>query len=170
MNLDDVVLVLAVVTVGITAGVMFCYQITIMPGLRQLPDDRFIETFQRFDEQTVRPVFVGLMFFGGLVCLATVAGLHVDERWSTRFTLLIAATVVYLVGVIVLTIVWHVPRNNALAALSVPSMTVDELAAERQKFEDPWVRGNIVRTLAAAAALALLGAAMVTNGVGTAIR
>ena len=81
MNLRNLSLVLAAVTVGVTAGVMFCYQVSIMPGLRKLPDEQFITTFQDIDEETVNPLFVGVMFIGGLVFLVAASVLHLDRAW-----------------------------------------------------------------------------------------
>jgi hypothetical protein len=52
MNATGIVLVLATLAVGVTAGVMFCYQIAVMPGLHQLGDREFISAFQHIDRKS----------------------------------------------------------------------------------------------------------------------
>lgn len=147
--------VLAVTTVGITAGVMFCYQFSIMPGLRKLPDDRYIEAFQDIDEETVNPLFVGVMFLGGAALLVASTVMHLDERGTARFALLGAATATYLVGVVAVTLAGHVPKNEALARLTVDTMSPGEISEARLAFEGPWLALHRVRALAAVASFVL---------------
>jgi uncharacterized membrane protein len=157
-NATDIVLVLATVTVGLTAGVMFCYQIAIMPGLHQLADRDFIRAFQRIDEKIVNPLFVLVSFFGGAALL--IAATALQDAGTLTFTLLAIATVIYVTAVVLLTMVWHVPRNNALARFPVATATDDDAARARARFEGPWSRLHIVRTLASIVALALLAASL----------
>ena len=161
MDATDIVLALATVTVGITAGVMFCYQIAIMPGLHQLPDREFISAFQHIDRKIVNPLFVVVSFLGGGAFL--VAGTALQGPSSLRFWLLATASVVYAVGVVIVTLAWHVPRNRALDRFPVTTATADETARARARFEAPWNRLHVVRTLAAIAALAMLAAALLDS-------
>ena len=161
MNSADVLLVLATVTTGITAGVMFCYQIAIMPGLHLLPDREFISAFQSIDRKIVNPLFVVVAFLGGGAPL--VAGTALEGTGSDRFGLLCAASALYVVGVVVITLAWHVPRNNVLAAVPVATATEGEAALARTRFEAPWNRLHVVRTVAAIATLALLAAALLDS-------
>ena len=162
MTATDIVVVLATVTVGLTAGVMFCYQVAIMPGLHQLDDRAFIRAFQHIDQKIVNPLFVGVSFFGGGALLITATALQ--EAGTSSFTLLAVATAVYVVAVLVLTMAWHVPRNNALARFPVSTATDDDTARARARFEGPWNRLHIVRTVASIASLALLAAALLDIG------
>ena len=157
MSVTDVVLVAATTTVGLTAGVMFCYQVGIMPGLHQLSDREFIAAFQHLDRKLVRPAFL-LAFFGGGALL--VAGTALEGSDSERFGLLLAATVVYVLGVLAITMMWHVPRNAVLARVG-PTATAEEAARARAAFEAPWNRLHAVRTLAAVASLVLVATALV---------
>jgi uncharacterized membrane protein len=158
MNATDVVLVLATVTVGITTGVMFCYQIAIMPGLHELPDREFIGAFQCVDRKIVNPLFVVVSFLGGGALL--IASTALQGPGSLRFWLLATASVIYAIGVVAITLAWHAPRNNALDRFPITTATVDQIANARENFEAPWNRLHIVRTLAAIATLGLLAAAL----------
>ncbi len=162
MNASDVVLVLATVTVGLTAGVMFCYQIAVMPGLHELDDRDFIRAFQRLDQEIVHPLFVGVSFFGGGALLVTATAMQ--EAGTSTFALLAVATAIYVVAVLVLTMAWHVPRNDALARVPVATASDDDAARARARFERPWNRLHIVRTLASIVSLTLLAVALLDAG------
>jgi uncharacterized membrane protein len=157
MSGTDVVLVLATTTVGITAGVMFCYWIGVMPGLHGLTDREFIQAFQLIDRKVVNPLFVLVSFLGGGALLLAATGLA--GPGSGRFGVLVAATAVYVVGVVVITLAWHVPRNAALDRFPVATASAQEAADARRGFEDPWNRLHAVRTIAAIASLVLLATA-----------
>jgi uncharacterized membrane protein len=161
-RMTDTVLVLATVTIGLTAGVMFCYQIAIMPGLHELDDREFIRAFQQLDQKIVNPLFVGASFLGGDALL--IAATALQHAGTSRFTRLAVATVIYVALVVVLTLAWHVPRNNALARVPVDTAPDNDLARARSHFERPWNRLHIVRTLASVASLALLAAALLETG------
>jgi uncharacterized membrane protein len=161
VNATDIVLTLATVTVGITAGVMFCYQIALMPGLHQLADREFIDAFQHIDRKIVNPLFVVVAFLGGAVML--VVGTALQGPGSLRFGLLVAASVVYVVGVVIVTLAWHVPRNTELDRLPVSTVAPEHAARARKKFEAPWMRLHIVRTIAATASLCMLSAALLVG-------
>src|SRR5436309_10918203 len=143
----DIVLVLATTTVGITTGVMFCYRIGIMPGLHDLPDREFIQAFQHIDRKIVNPLFVVVSFLGGGALL--LAGTVLEGRDSGRFGLIVAASMVYLVGVVIVTLTGHVPRNAALDRFPVSSATAEEAARARRNFEPSWNRLHAVRTVCA---------------------
>jgi uncharacterized membrane protein len=164
VNATDVVLVLATTAVGITTGVMFCYQIAIMPALHELSDREFINSFQHIDRQIVNPLFVVVSFLGGGALLLT--GTVLEAPGSVRFLLLVAASAVYIVGVVIVTLVWHVPRNAALDRFAVTTATDDEFADARKNFEPSWNRLHAARTLASIAALVVLSVALVETGTG----
>jgi uncharacterized membrane protein len=157
------VLALAATTVGLTAGVMFCYQIAIMPGIRRLPDPEFIRAFQNIDKEIVNPAFVVCTFLGAAAFLVAAVAMHRDEPTSRRFRLLVAATCLYLLGVVAVTMAGHVPKNEKLAEFPVASSTPQEAAAARDDFEAAWSRLHAVRTLASAASLVLVSGALLAG-------
>ena len=64
---------------------------------------------------------------------------------------------------IVITMAVNVPLNEELVDAGLPASET-ELAAIRDRFEDPWVAWNVVRTVAATAAAACLLRALVLRG------
>jgi uncharacterized membrane protein len=92
-----------------------------------------------------------LALFGtGVVGVAvSVAALrHLDQRWAAY---LLAGTALYLVCVIV-TVVYHVPRNDALALVDPAGPGAAHAWAS---YLSPWTAWNHVRTVTALAGSAL---------------
>jgi uncharacterized membrane protein len=66
------------------------------------------------------------------------------DEWAR--SLLIAATVLYLLGVQVPTIRGNLPLNNRLQELDLGSLSQSQLAEAREAFESSWNRLNHFRT------------------------
>ncbi|MDN5861738.1 MAG: DUF1772 domain-containing protein [Pseudonocardia sp.] len=132
-----------------------------MPGLGQLPDAEFIDAFQAIHRAIMNPLFIGGAFMGGAASLVAATAAH--RRESGRFRLLAAASAVYVLGVVGVTIAGNVPLNEKLAKLSAATASGAEMAAARSDFEAPWNRLHLVRTGAAVGSLVLPGLAMMTR-------
>lgn len=154
-------LTLATTSVGLTAGVFFDWRVTVMPGLGHLPDAEFIDAFQALDRAITNPLFIGGAFMGGAASLVAATAAHRRERG--RFRLLAAASAVYVLGVVFVTMAGNVPLNENLAEVSAATASGAELAAARSDFEAPWNRLHLVRTGAALCSLVLAGLAMTTR-------
>ena len=124
-------LTLATTTVGLTAGVFFDWQVTVMPGLGELPDAEFIAVFQALDRAIINPIFIGGAFMGGAASLVAATVAHRHE--PARFRLLAAASGVYVLGVVGVTMAGNVPLNEKLAEISVASASGAEMAAATER-------------------------------------
>ncbi|MGM1029377.1 MAG: DUF1772 domain-containing protein [Actinomycetota bacterium] len=158
--LSIVLLALATIAAGLTAGAFFLYANAIMPGLRRVDDRAFVAAFQAVDRAIVNPVFLGGCFVGTLVLAiaSALANLSADAR--TTLGWIVAAGVLHL-GVMAITVGVHVPRNDALKAAGEPGAI--DVAAVRAAFDERrWVAWNHVRvvlSIGALACFALAGAA-----------
>jgi uncharacterized membrane protein len=137
---------------GLIAGVFFAFSIFIMKALAALPPAQGIAAMQSINVVVINPWFLGVFLGAGVVCLCLAASSLL--AWNRPgATCLLAGCVLYLVGTVGVTMVFNVPRNNALAA-------VDPATAEAAKIWTEYVRSwtawNTVRTIAALAAAALL--------------
>src|SRR4051812_16712812 len=143
MSIASVVGAIAVLLTGISAGVFFTYQNSVLPGLGPLDDRAFAKSMNSMNRAILNPAFM-LFFIGSMVALAAAAILgFVTSAWLSAW-LYAAAAVVYQVGVIFVTGGVNVPLNNALAKDN-----------DRKAFAPRWVRWNAVRTLCAIVAFAL---------------
>ncbi len=135
---------------GLTAGVFLAFSGFVMTGLGRAPAAVGVRSMQEINRAAPSPVFM-LTLFGTAVLVVGLAVAAIIGRgpgWG--FVVAGAATYLVCVG---LTIGYHVPRNEALAAL-------DPAAADTEKawrtYLSDWTRLNHLRTVSAAAGSVLL--------------
>jgi uncharacterized membrane protein len=155
--LRDVLLLLAMVSVGLLAGVFFAYAMAVMPGLARTDDRTFVAAFQAMDRAIINPLFL-FVFVGALAITVLAAAAHLGEESRSAVPWILAAAVLYLV-VFVITVRVNVPLNDAIKAAGNPD-EIDVSATRKQFGEATWVRWNVVRTLLTTASLACLGIAL----------
>jgi uncharacterized membrane protein len=93
-------------------------------------------------------------YFSPLVLLPLAALLGRGSSGTPRFGLLVAASLLYILGTIVVTVAANVPLNNALAQFSLQGSTPEQVHAARVAFERPWNGWHLARTIASLAAFA----------------
>jgi uncharacterized membrane protein len=180
------------VAAAVVGGVFFAFSSFVMRGLAEAGRDTTggatgtgaragIAAMQAINRAAVRPPFMvllfGTMLAGLAVCilLAVVGGGHA-LWWG------LGGEVVYLGGVVVMTVAFHVPRNDALARLDPGGTAAEESGGSGssagggsgsgsgsgsgetiddswQRYVAEWTRGNHVRTLAGVLAGVLFGVA-----------
>lgn len=160
------VLVAATLAMGLAAGLFYTFSISVMPGLGRSDDRTFVEAMQHVNEAILNGWFA-LSFGGALVLTGLAAVLHISGDSRPALPWIVAALVLYGVGVMVVTMALNVPLNDELAAAGRPDRIAD-LAAVRERFETAWVRWNVVRTVTSTAAFGCLTWALVLLGRGTA--
>ncbi|HEY3046723.1 MAG TPA: anthrone oxygenase family protein [Polaromonas sp.] len=141
---------------GLVAGVFFAFSAFVMKALSRLPPDQGMAAMQSINVAVLNPWFM-LAFLGtAAACvLALIASLL---RWhESGAVYLFAGSTLYLVGCLLVTIMFNVPRNEALAS-AVP--TTPEGASLWAGYVRSWTAWNHVRTAASLAAAALLTIAL----------
>ena len=134
---------------GLMAGLFFAFSTFVMQALARLPPAQGAFAMQQINASVTTALF-GLAFFGtALACLVVVALAAPRALSSVPAALFCAGGLLYLLGVIAVTIAFNVPLNNALARLAA-----QEAAAYWPVYVDSWQRWNHVRTVLATAALA----------------
>ena len=144
--------VAAAVGCGVVGGVFFAFSTFVMAALRRLPAPQGIAAMQSINVTAVQPPLMLALFGTAAACAAliVVAVTSWDEPYAPW---LLAGGLVYLLGEIVVTIAYNVPRNDELAALDPDS---SEAAARWPSWVAEWRAGNHVRTVAGAAAAAAM--------------
>ena len=137
---------------GLMAGFFFAFSVSVMKALGRLPPAQGIAAMQSINVVVINPVFL-IAFFGTAgACVAVV--ISALSTWhEPDAAYLLAGGLLYLVGSFLVTIVFNVPRNNALAAVDPAS---DAGAALWASYLTAWTAWNHVRTAAALAAAAAL--------------
>jgi uncharacterized membrane protein len=143
---------LCILGCGLMAGFFYAFSISVMRALGQIAPASGIAAMQSINVVVINPVFLGVFLGTAVTCLALLIGSLV--RWRLPGAgLLIGGSVLYLVGTFLVTMLFNVPRNNALAAVAAAT---PEAAALWKTYLTSWTSWNHVRTLASLAALLLL--------------
>jgi uncharacterized membrane protein len=127
---------------AVAAGFYFAFSTVVMRALDRLSPAEGVHAMQSINRAAPAPFSVA--FIGtGLVCVAlAVVGLRqLDEPWAIY---LLIGSALYLASIL-LTIVYHVPRNDALALVDA---TGPGAADAWRHYLTPWTMWNHVRMLA----------------------
>lgn len=147
MNLNQIVQLTAVLLTGLVAGLFYSYACSITNGLGKLSDRSYILAFQSVNKAILNPWFFA-PFLGSLIILPVSAWLSYKADSNTVFWLLLAATMVYSIGVFGVTIFGNVPLNNLLEHFDEHRATDQAFTSLRENFEDPWNHLHVTRTVA----------------------
>lgn len=156
-SIFPIVLVSATLLVALTAGFLFAFAVVAMPGLKKLNDGEFIRAFQSIDGiiQNNQPLFM-LVWMGSVLLLIAAAIIGFGQLESLQRNLLLAATVLYIIGVQAPTIAVNVPRNNVIQTVKVDTANASALQLARIEFEDSWNRSNQFRAVMSVIVTAIL--------------
>ena len=142
---------------GLVAGIFFAFSTFVMAALGRIPPEQGIAAMQSISITVLNPAFLTAFLGTGVVCVALAAGSYV--WWGEASgKLLLAASLIYLVGCIGVTMVCNVPLNDALAAVRP---NTPEAAAVWSNYLTLWTNWNHLRTVAPLLSAILFMAALV---------
>ncbi|MEG1040814.1 MAG: anthrone oxygenase family protein [Pseudomonas sp.] len=160
MSIVDTLLLLLILATalgcGLMGGLFFAFSNFVMTALERIPEQSAVTAMQSINKVVLNRLFLAL-FLG---TAATSIGLlfWAYQRWPLPGSLCMAiGSALYLAGNIVVTLLFNVPKNQALARLDPAS---SEAAAAWHRYVPSWNRWNHVRTITALAAAAWLMAAL----------
>ena len=136
---------------GLIGGVFFAFSTFIMRALGRVPASEGVRAMQAINVTVLTPWFLGIFLGTGVGCGALLALLFVRGRPEGSGVLIGAATT-YLVGSILVTIAFNIPRNERLARVEADA---PETAALWDGYLREWTFWNHVRTAASVAAAML---------------
>jgi uncharacterized membrane protein len=151
-----VLTLLAALGCAMMAGVFFAFSAFVMKALARLPAQQGIGAMQAINVAAVTFAFMAALFGTAAACgaLAVWALFAWDESFAPY---LLVGSALYLIGTILLTIVYHVPRNEALATLEPHSA---EAESHWRRYLSGWTAWNHLRGVTALAAAATLTIAL----------
>lgn len=141
-GLMRVLTVVAAVGAGVSGGALFAFSTFIMRALGRLPDAQGLQAMQSINKEAPTPLFMAALFGTAVVCiaLAVMAFTRLDEPEAVY---LLVGSAVFLAGIL-LTIVYHVPRNDALALVDPSSSGA---ADAWDHYRGAWTAWNHLRTM-----------------------
>ena len=157
--IDDLIFVLTFASAlgcGLIAGVFFAFSAFVMKALARLPPAQGIAAMQAINVAVLNRWFFAAFFGTAAACvLLAVSSLLMWHAPGAIYRLIGSA--LYLIGTILVTIIFNVPRNDALAAVEADSA---DGANRWAQFVPGWTAWNHVRAAAALAAAASLTIAL----------
>lgn len=151
----DYILLLTALTTALIAGLFYAYSCSVNIGLSSLPDREYLSAMQAINAAILNTWFFA-SFMGTLVLLPLSTWLQFSIGDHTRFYLLLAAAVVYIIGVFGVTVMGNVPLNEQLASAHLQTLSAQTISDLRNAFEKPWLQYHLIRTVAAAITLVLV--------------
>lgn len=134
------------------AGVFFTFSAFVMKALARLPAEQGVAAMQAINVAAVTPAFMAALFGTAVACGAMVVwALFAWDEGFARYLLVGGA--LYLIGTTLLTIAYHVPRNEALATVEPHSADAE---SRWRRYLSGWTAWNHVRAAAALAAATVL--------------
>lgn len=156
INFDahTIVLLLATLLTGLTAGLCFTWNNAVTPGIGQLVDMGYLRSFQEMNRAIINPTFM-IVFFGPVFLhIANIFLFRTSS--STIIWMLVASAVLYIIGVGLVTIFGNVPLNELLDKTDLMQASSGELELLRDKFEIKWNRLHFIRTISSILSFLLL--------------
>ena len=135
---------------GLLAGLYFAFSTFIMTAFSRIPAEQGIAAMNSINITVITPTFMTALFGTGLLCLVLIAAAIMGWSQSGSYWLL-AGAVIYLIGNPIVTMVFNVPLNDALAAVDPASSNG---AAVWANHLSQWVMWNHVRTITAIVSMA----------------
>jgi uncharacterized membrane protein len=141
---------------ALVAGIFFAFSTFIMAALGRIPPEQGVAAMQSINVTVINPLFMLALMGTGALCLMLVAGALL--RWEgSGSAQVLAASAIYLAGVIGVTMLRNVPLNDALAAVQPGT---PEAARLWSRYLTEWTFWNHVRTIAPIVSAALFIAAL----------
>jgi uncharacterized membrane protein len=141
---------------GLLAGLYFAFSAFIMTALGRIDQAAGISAMNAINVDIVRSLFMPL-FLGSTLASAALAVMAM-LRWGEPGAMpMLAGGVLYVAGMFVVTMVFNVPLNDALAAAHPSS---PEAASLWARYLKDWTFWNHARTVASAGACVLFIAAL----------
>jgi len=147
---------LSAIGCGLLAGLYFAFSTFIMTALGRIDQAAGISAMNAINTVIVQSLFLPV-FLGSTLTAAALAVLA-PFRWDEPGAALwLAGGVLYVAGMFVVTMVFNVPLNNALAAVQPATGEAGTLWA---RYLADWTWWNHVRTVTSTLAFALFIAAI----------
>lgn len=144
---------------GLLAGVYFAFSAFVMAALGRIDPAAGIAAMNSINAVIVRSLF--LPFFLGTTLSAAALAVLAVFRWGEPGAVaMLVGGVIYVLGMFLVTVIFNVPLNDALAAADPAATQAADLWA---RFLRDWTFWNHVRTVASAAATGLFVIALAAD-------
>jgi uncharacterized membrane protein len=145
ISIKLIIVVIATLLTGLSAGLCFTWTNAVTSGIGRLENLSYLQAFQQMNRAIINPTFI-VVFFGPFVAQMISIFLYKNTLNSISY-LLVAATLLYFFGLVIVTIFGNVPLNEILDKVNLSTASASELQSLRDQFEIKWNQWHLVRTI-----------------------
>ena len=148
----------AVILTGLSAGLFYAWSVSVIPGTQKVSDEVYLQTMQSINRAILNPAFFTI-FFGSLIMLgiSTIVSYEVNK---TLFSLLLASSIIYLIGPLAITGLGNVPLNDQLDIINISELNANQAKDFREFYENKWNQLHLTRTVMSVLSFILAAAAL----------
>lgn len=145
ISIKTFVLFGAVVLTGLSAGLFYAWSVSVIPGTEKVADASYLETMKAINRGILNPAFYTI-FFGSIIFLS-IGSIYEYHDNKITFWLMLASSLLYLIGTVGVTALGNVPLNNQLEVLNLGELGTSKLVEFRRFYETNWNRLHLIRTV-----------------------
>ena len=157
----SILLFIAILLSGLLAGIFFTWTNAITPGIGKLNDLAYLQVFQYMNRAILNPLFYIIFMRPLLFSIATTY--YYKSESKLIFRMLISATVIYFIGVFIVTIIGNLPLNDLIDKSILESLSKTEIIELREKYEMKWNYLHLIRTITSTSTFFILIAVSILN-------
>ena len=144
----DILHTLVILQVGLTAGLLLIFSIAVNPGLARLSEEEYYRAMKFINQVILNSTFF-LVFIGPVITMPLLT--YMSRNDSNMFILTLLSTILYFLGVILITSFKNVPLNNRLEKLNS-----EEFRDVFLWYKKPWNFWHNIRTFFGLASFLIL--------------
>ncbi len=144
----DILHTLVILQVGLTAGLLLIFSIAVNPGLARLSEEEYYRAMKFINQVILNSTFF-LVFIGPVITMPLLT--YMSRNDSNMFILTLLSTILYFLGVILITSFKNVPLNNRLEKLNS-----EEFRDVFLWYKTPWNFWHNIRTFFGLASFLIL--------------
>jgi len=153
--MKPLILIVATLSTGLMAGIFFTWTNAVKPGIGTLDDMTYMKAFQAMNRLILNPLFY-IVFILPILSITISTFMSFGSTKEYVFELLLTATLIYCLGVFLVTIAGNIPLNELLEHTDLEKISQKELGELRGKIEHKWNNLNLIRTVSSFIAFVLL--------------
>ena len=149
----EILYILIILQLGLTSGLLFIFSNAVNPGLARLEEEEYYRAMKFINLVILNPIFF-FIFIGPVITMPVLT--YMSRNDSNSFAAILISTILYFLGVLLITILKNVPLNNKLEKLNS-----NEFDGVDLWYKKPWNFWHNIRTLFSIASFVILSANLV---------
>jgi uncharacterized membrane protein len=153
--MKTLIIIVAILSTGLMAGIFFTWTNAVKPGIGTLDDMTYMKAFQAMNRLILNPLFY-IVFILPVLTISISTYMSFGSTKLYVFELFLLSTLLYVLGVFLITILGNIPLNELLENTDLEKISLTELSDLRWKIENKWNNFNLIRTVSSFISFLLL--------------